>query len=54
MAHLEVPQVALGRGEQAETLEILQYLDEELGTRRYIAGAGYSLPISRRWWPSIS
>ena len=39
MAHLEVPQVAAwGEANRPRVLEILQFLDEELGTRRYIAG----------------
>ena len=39
MAQLEVPQVgAWGEANRPRVLEILQYLDEELGTRRYIAG----------------
>jgi glutathione S-transferase len=44
MAHLEVPQVgAWGEANRPRVLEILQYLDEELGTRRYIAGPDYSV-----------
>jgi glutathione S-transferase len=44
MAHLEVPQVAAwGEANRPRTLEILQYLDEELGKRRYIAGEDYSV-----------
>ena len=44
MAHLEVPQVAAwGEANRPRVLETLQYLDEELGRRRYIAGADYSV-----------
>ena len=44
MAHLEVPQVgAWGEANRPRVLEILQYLDEELGARRYIAGPDYSV-----------
>jgi glutathione S-transferase len=44
MAQLEVPQVAAwGEANRPRVLEILQYLDEELGTRRYIAGDHYSV-----------
>jgi glutathione S-transferase len=44
MAHLEVPQVAAwGEANKPRTLEILQYLDEELGKRRYVAGTDYSV-----------
>ena len=44
MAQLEVPQVsAWGEANRPRVLEILQYLDEELGTRRYIAGDHYSV-----------
>jgi glutathione S-transferase len=44
MAHLEVPQVASwGEANRPRTLEILHYLDEELGSRRFIAGADYSV-----------
>ena len=44
MAHLEVPQVgAWGEANRPRVLEILQFLDEELGKRRYIAGEHYSV-----------
>jgi len=44
MAHLEVPQVASwGEANRPRTLEILHYLDEELSSRRFIAGADYSV-----------
>jgi glutathione S-transferase len=44
MAHLEVPQVtAWGEANRPRVLEVLQYLDEELGKRRYVAGPDYSV-----------
>ena len=43
-ATLEVPQVAAwGEANRPRVLEILQYLDEELGSRRYIASDRYSV-----------
>jgi glutathione S-transferase len=44
MAKLEVPQVAAwGEANKPRVLEVLQYLDEELASRRYIAGDTYSV-----------
>lgn len=44
MASLEVPQVAAwGEACKPRALEILQFMDEELATRRFIAGAEYSV-----------
>lgn len=44
MAELEVPQVAAwGEANKPRAVEILQYLDEELAGRRYIAGEAYSV-----------
>lgn len=44
MAPLEVPQVAAwGEACKPKALEIMQYLDEELASRKFIAGADYSV-----------
>jgi len=44
MATLEVPQVpAWGEACKPRAQEVLQFLDEELATRRFIAGADYSV-----------
>lgn len=44
MAPLEVPQVAAwGEACKPRAQEVLQFLDEELATRRFIAGADYSV-----------
>ena len=44
MAHLEVPQVAAwGEANKPRALEILQFMDEELGKHRFIAGDDYSV-----------
>jgi len=44
MASLEVPQVAAwGEACKPKAQEVLQFLDEELATRRFIAGADYSV-----------
>ena len=43
-AQLEVPQVpAWGEANKPRALEILQFMDEELGKRRFIAGDDYSV-----------
>jgi glutathione S-transferase len=44
MAQLEVPQVAAwGEANKPKALEVLRFLDEELGRRRFIAGDAYSV-----------
>jgi glutathione S-transferase len=44
MANLEVPQVAAwGEANKPRAQEILQFMDEELGQRRFIAGDEYSV-----------
>lgn len=44
MAHLEVPQVKeWGEANKPRALEIVKMLDEELASRRYIAGDAYSV-----------
>ena len=44
MAQLEVPQVAAwGEANKPRAQEILQFMDEELGKRRFIAGDDYSV-----------
>ena len=44
MAQLEVPQVAAwGEANKPRALEILQFMDQELGKRRFIAGPDYSI-----------
>jgi glutathione S-transferase len=44
MAHLEVPQVAAwGEANKPRVQETLQFMDEELGNRRFIAGPDYSV-----------
>ena len=44
MASLEVPQVAAwGEACKPKAQEVLQYLDEELAGRRFIAGPAYSV-----------
>jgi glutathione S-transferase len=44
MAHLEVPQVAAwGEANKPKVLEVLNYLDQELAQRRYIAGDDFSV-----------
>jgi glutathione S-transferase len=44
MAQLEVPQVAAwGEGNKPKAQEILRFLDEELATRRFVAGADYTV-----------
>jgi glutathione S-transferase len=44
MAQLEVPQVPVwGETNKARALQVLQYMDEQLGKHRYIAGADYSV-----------
>jgi glutathione S-transferase len=44
MASLEVPQVAAwGEANKPRAQEILQFMDEELGQRRFIAGDDYSV-----------
>jgi glutathione S-transferase len=44
MAHLEVPQVAAwGEANKPKVLEVLAFIDEELGKRRFIAGNDYSV-----------
>lgn len=44
MASLEVPQVAAwGEACKPKAQEVLQYLDEELANRRFIAGPAYSV-----------
>jgi len=44
MAQMEVPQVAAwGEANKPRALEILQFLDEELGKRRFVAGDDYSV-----------
>ena len=44
MAGREVPQVAAwGEANKPRALEVLQFLDEELGKRRYVAGSDYSV-----------
>ena len=54
-APLEVPQVAAwGEANKPRALEILQFMDEELGKRRFAPATTIRLPTSRRWWRSIS
>lgn len=44
MANLEVPQVAAwGEANKPRALEVLQFMDKELATRRFIAGDEYSI-----------
>ena len=44
MAHLEVPQVpAWGEANKPRALEILEFLDRELASRRYVAGDAFSV-----------
>jgi glutathione S-transferase len=44
MAQLEVPQVAAwGEANKPRAREVLEILDEELGTRRFVAGDDYSV-----------
>jgi glutathione S-transferase len=44
MANLEVPQVpAWGEANKPRALEVLGFMDEELGKRRFIAGNDYSI-----------
>jgi glutathione S-transferase len=44
MAQLEVPQVAAwGEANKPKALEIMQFMDQELGKRRFIAGDDYSV-----------
>jgi glutathione S-transferase len=44
MAHLEVPQVAdWGEANKPRVLEVLQFMDEELASRPYIAGEQFSV-----------
>jgi glutathione S-transferase len=44
MAQLEVPQVAAwGEANKPRAQEIMQFMDEELGNRRFIAGDDYSV-----------
>ena len=44
MAQLEVPQVAAwGEANKPKALEILKFLDQELGTRSHIAGSDFSV-----------
>jgi len=44
MAHLEVPQVAAwGEANKPKALQIVQFMDQELATRRFIAGNEYSV-----------
>jgi glutathione S-transferase len=44
MAHLEVPQVKdWGEANKSKALDILTYLDSELATRPFIAGADFSI-----------
>jgi glutathione S-transferase len=44
MAHLEVPQVKeWGEANKPKVLEVLTFLDQELGQRPYIAGSDYSV-----------
>jgi glutathione S-transferase len=44
MAKLEVPQVAAwGEANKPRAQEVLQFMDEELGQRRFIAGDDYSV-----------
>jgi glutathione S-transferase len=44
MAHLEVPQVAeWGEANKPRALEIMQYLDQELSGRPFIAGEAFSV-----------
>jgi glutathione S-transferase len=44
MANLEVPQVpAWGEANKPRALEVLGFMDEELGKRRFIAGDEYSI-----------
>jgi glutathione S-transferase len=44
MAHLEVPQVAAwGEANKPKVLEVLQYMDEELADRPFIAGDHFSV-----------
>ncbi|KAB2917064.1 MAG: glutathione S-transferase [Hyphomicrobiaceae bacterium] len=44
MATLEVPQVAAwGEANKPRALEVLQFMDKELATRRFIAGDEYSI-----------
>jgi glutathione S-transferase len=44
MAHLEVPQVKeWGEANKPKVLEVLAFLDQELGQRPYIAGSDYSV-----------
>jgi glutathione S-transferase len=44
MAHLEVPQVAAwGEANKPRVLEVLQYMDEELAEKPYIAGDEFSV-----------
>ncbi len=44
MAHLEVPQVAAwGEANKPRVLEVLQYMDEELAGREFIAGDQFSV-----------
>jgi glutathione S-transferase len=44
MAQLEVPQVAAwGEANKPRAVGVLQFMDDELGKRRYLAGADYSV-----------
>lgn len=44
MSQLEVPQVpAWGEANKPKALEILHFLNEELGKRRFVAGDSYSV-----------
>jgi glutathione S-transferase len=44
MANLEVPQVAAwGEANKPRALEVLAFMDEELGKQRFIAGNDYSI-----------
>jgi glutathione S-transferase len=44
MAHLEVPQVAdWGEANKPRVLEVLQFMDEELASRPYVAGEQFSV-----------
>jgi glutathione S-transferase len=44
MAHLEVPQVAAwGEANKPKAQEVMSFMDEELASRRFIAGDDYSI-----------
>jgi len=44
MAHLEVPQVKEGgEANKAKALDVLEIVDEQLGSNRYVAGNNYSV-----------